>query len=141
MEVVHEELMDDYHADLMEGFFQKVVYPECHNVMIGNGLGKAGGVNKDNFGSVFWDKRDKRKKKFQARYSLPISVSAKRDRSGKRKPNKVQKQFETIDEAHAWILEKWAEHKDEPNYVGYKNPKTLQFYKTHLANKYDELVF
>ena len=136
MEVVLEEEMDDYHADLMEGFFQKVIYPECHNVMIGDGLHKAGGMNKSHFGCVYWDKRGK---KFRAQYTLPKCASAKRDSRGNRKKIKVSERLDTIQEAHAFIIKKWAELKNEPNYVGYRPPKTLAHYKQYLANKYDEL--
>ena len=138
MVVVHEEEMDDFQADRMEGYFQKVVYPKCLNVQIGDGHGKAGGTNKDNFGSVSWHKHEK---KFQAVYSGPTSSSAKRTRGGQRKQNQVSKRFHTIEEAHSFIFMKWTELKDEPNFIGYRDPKPIEHYRTHLANKYEELVF
>ena len=138
MEVVLVDAMDDYQCELMEGYFQVLVYPKCLNVHIGDGLGKAGGSSKRHFGSVSWNKT---KKVFQARFSLPKSSSAKRYRNGKRKANPVKETFKTIEDAHAWVLDRWTEYRDQPNFIGYKDPKPLGYYKNYLGNKYGELVF
>jgi hypothetical protein len=108
------------------------------NVQIGNGHGKSGGISKRHFGCVSWNKT---KNRFQACFSLPKDRCAKRDRSGRRKANQVKALFKTIEEAYAFILKNWEDHKNEPNYQGYKDPKSLQHYKNYLGNKYEELNF
>ena len=140
MRVVLVDAMDDFQADLMEGYFQVIVHPECLNVQIGDGHGKAGGSTKNHFGCVYWNKT-KTKKVFQAQFSLPTDRCAKRERNGQRKQNRVNKPFKSIEEAYYWVQARWLEHKDEPNFIGYKPPKTLQHYKNYLGNKYDELNY
>ena len=138
MKAVLVDMMDGFQAELMEGYFQKIVYPECLNVQIGDGHGKSGGSTKRHFGCISWNKTCK---VFQARFSLPKDRCAKRYPCGQRKPNRVAVRFKFINEAYDWVLASWAEHKDQPDFAGYKPPKTLDHYKNHLGNRYEELAF
>ena len=130
--------MTDYDAELLEGYFQMLVYPTCKNIKIADGHGRSGGQCKRNFGSIWWRKDNTT---FSAAISLPNHFSTKRDRNGRRKGNQVKKQFCTIEEAYTWIQQRWQECKDQSYYEGFRPPKTLQHYKNHLGNRYNELFF